>query len=146
MHSHNMRSALSPASAAKAPAREIRPAEWIRRKIVDVLLAAGAHADAADAMASAITEAHLRGVETHGLATVASVSCPYPIGRCRRQGAARNGAARCLADDRRTQRDWALCSGGCGEAVSDAWRRNSALRSRCAQQQSLRICWLLRDV
>ena len=67
VHSHNMRSALSPASAEKTPAREVRPADWIRRKIADVLLAAGAQADAADAMASAISEAHLRGVETHGL-------------------------------------------------------------------------------
>ena len=67
VHSHNMRSALSPVSAAKTSAGEVRPAEWVRRKIVDVLLAANAHADAADAMAAAMTEAHLRGVETHGL-------------------------------------------------------------------------------
>ena len=67
VHSHNMRSALSPASAEKAPAREIRPADWVRRKTAEVLLAAGASADAAGAMASAISEAHLRGVETHGL-------------------------------------------------------------------------------
>ena len=67
VHSHNMRSALSPVVAAKDSARQIRPAEWIRRKTGDVLLAAGARAEAADAMADAITEAHLRGVETHGL-------------------------------------------------------------------------------
>jgi LDH2 family malate/lactate/ureidoglycolate dehydrogenase len=67
VHSHNMRSALSPASAEKAPAREIRPADWVRRKTAEVLLSAGASADAAGAMASAISEAHLRGVETHGL-------------------------------------------------------------------------------
>ena len=67
VHSHNMRSALSPASAENAPTREIHPADWIRRKIAEVLLAAGAHVGAAEAMASAISEAHLRGVETHGL-------------------------------------------------------------------------------
>ena len=67
VHSHNMRSALSPASDEKAPAREIRPADWVRRKIAEVLLAAGAHAGAAETMASALSEAHLRGVETHGL-------------------------------------------------------------------------------
>ncbi len=67
VHSHNMRSALSPVSAAKTPAREFRSADWIRRKISEILLAAGAHAAAAGAMASAISEAHLRGVETHGL-------------------------------------------------------------------------------
>jgi len=67
VHSHNMRSALSPALAKNMPAPEIRPAEWVRRKVADVLLAGGVQAEAADAMASAITEAHLRGVETHGL-------------------------------------------------------------------------------
>ena len=67
VHSHNMRSALSPASAQIAPAREIHPADWICRKIAEVLLAADAHVGAAEAMASAISEAHLRGVETHGL-------------------------------------------------------------------------------
>jgi len=67
VHSHNMRSMLSPASATQASPNEIRSAGWIRATIVDVLLAAGARMDGADAMAAALTEAHLRGVETHGL-------------------------------------------------------------------------------
>jgi LDH2 family malate/lactate/ureidoglycolate dehydrogenase len=67
VHSHNMRSSLSPVSkqASKSPVR--RPAQWISDLVREVALAAGAAADAADAMATAITEAHLRGVETHGL-------------------------------------------------------------------------------
>jgi ureidoglycolate dehydrogenase (NAD+) len=67
VHSHNMRSALSPGSGERTPSLEIRPADWVRRKVAEVVLAAGVHAGAADAMASALSEAHLRGVETHGL-------------------------------------------------------------------------------
>src|SRR5262249_17590099 len=67
VHSHNMRSAVSPASAAKAPLCEVRPAEWVRRVVANLLIASGARAEAVGAMATAITEAHLRGVETHGL-------------------------------------------------------------------------------
>jgi len=67
VHSHNMRSMLSPVSTNQIPPRDVRPAQWVRATTNDILLAAGARAEAADAMAQAITEAHLRGVETHGL-------------------------------------------------------------------------------
>jgi LDH2 family malate/lactate/ureidoglycolate dehydrogenase len=67
VHSHNMRSMLSPTSRKQAAPREVRAAQWIRETTAAILLAAGVRADAADAMAQAITDAHLRGVETHGL-------------------------------------------------------------------------------
>jgi LDH2 family malate/lactate/ureidoglycolate dehydrogenase len=67
VHSHNMRSTLSPAPTSKEQAREVRTAEWVRRLVVELMRAGGARAEAADAMATAVTEAHLRGVETHGL-------------------------------------------------------------------------------
>jgi LDH2 family malate/lactate/ureidoglycolate dehydrogenase len=67
VHSHNMRSALSPmVKQADKPAVP-RPAQWVDDLVRNSLVAAGAAADAADAMAKAIAEAHLRGVETHGL-------------------------------------------------------------------------------
>lgn len=67
VHSHNMRSTLSPAPASKERARDVRTAEWVRRLVAELMRAGGARAEAADAMAAAVTEAHLRGVETHGL-------------------------------------------------------------------------------
>lgn len=67
VHAHNMRSLLSPAPAATAKPRPLRPADWLTRVVGEVLRAAGASAQAAEAMAVSTTEAHLRGVETHGL-------------------------------------------------------------------------------
>jgi LDH2 family malate/lactate/ureidoglycolate dehydrogenase len=67
VHSHNMRSALSPAPKHDAKSAERRPAQWVHDLARDCLQAADATADAAEAMADALTEAHLRGVETHGL-------------------------------------------------------------------------------
>ncbi len=67
VHSHNMRSLLSPAAAADDKPRPRRPAGWLERIVGEILRAAGARTDAAAAMACAITAAHLRGVETHGL-------------------------------------------------------------------------------
>ena len=69
VHAHNMRSMLSPAPAKKANAELVskRSAKWLQRIVAEILSAAGARSDAASAMASAITAAHLRGVETHGL-------------------------------------------------------------------------------
>jgi LDH2 family malate/lactate/ureidoglycolate dehydrogenase len=80
VHSHNMRSQLSPASKEKPPPI-LRSVQWIESRVKASLLAAGARAEAADAMAHAITEAHLRGVETHGLRRLR----PY-IGRIRAGG------------------------------------------------------------
>lgn len=48
-------------------APQFRPAAWIEGQVSSILRAAGARPDAARAMARALTEAHLRGVETHGL-------------------------------------------------------------------------------
>src|SRR5216683_7298445 len=67
VHSHNMRSMLSSASRPSTTATEMRSAEWVRQLVNRSLQAAGAHPEAADAMANVVTEAHLRGVETHGL-------------------------------------------------------------------------------
>jgi LDH2 family malate/lactate/ureidoglycolate dehydrogenase len=67
VHSHNMRSTLSPAPKTASAASALRPAQWVHQLVDESLRAVGAAAEAADAMASAITEAHLRGVETHGL-------------------------------------------------------------------------------
>lgn len=66
VHSHNMRSALSPA-AKRGTEPATRPARWVHDLASAALQRAGATADAAEAMADALTEAHLRGVETHGL-------------------------------------------------------------------------------
>jgi LDH2 family malate/lactate/ureidoglycolate dehydrogenase len=67
VHTHNMRSLLSKVSQQAAPEPLVRPAPWVQDLVKQILEAAGALPEAADAMASALTEAHLRGVETHGL-------------------------------------------------------------------------------
>ena len=66
VHSHNMRSTLSPAPK-RASETVTRPAQWVHDLASQAVQRAGANADAAEAMAVALTEAHLRGVETHGL-------------------------------------------------------------------------------
>jgi Malate/L-lactate dehydrogenase len=85
VHSHNMRSALSP--AAKQAAREslVRSAQWVRNLVNSCVQAAGGSPESASAMAEAITEAHLRGVETHGLRRLS----PY-IARIRSGGVQAN--------------------------------------------------------
>jgi LDH2 family malate/lactate/ureidoglycolate dehydrogenase len=66
VHSHNMCSMLSSVSRqSKSPT--LRPAQWVHELVKTSLHAVGASAEGAEAMADAITEAHLRGVETHGL-------------------------------------------------------------------------------
>jgi LDH2 family malate/lactate/ureidoglycolate dehydrogenase len=61
-----MRSTLSPGSRqSKSPT--LRPAQWVHELVKSSLQAVGTSAESAQAMADAITEAHLRGVETHGL-------------------------------------------------------------------------------
>ena len=62
-----MRSLLSPAAKQDSKPPVVRPARWVRALVRDPLAAAGASPEAAEAMADAVTEAHLRGVETHGL-------------------------------------------------------------------------------
>lgn len=53
-------------TSAPAP-RMIRSGSWVERTTRAILQAAGASPQAADAVAAAVVEAHLRGVETHGL-------------------------------------------------------------------------------
>ena len=67
MHGHNMRSMLSPASKQEAKPSAMRSARWVHDVVKDCLQAVGAHSEGAEAMATAVSEAHLRGVETHGL-------------------------------------------------------------------------------
>ena len=67
VHSHNMRSMLSPASRQQSTRPTVRPARWVHDLVRSSLQAVGTSSDSANAMADAITEAHLRGVETHGL-------------------------------------------------------------------------------
>ncbi len=67
VHSHNMRSRLSPASKQRLRPPSLHSAQWVHSLVRASLLAAGASVDPAEATATAITEAHLRGVETHGL-------------------------------------------------------------------------------
>ena len=67
VHGHNMRSMLSPASKQEAEPSAMRPARWVHDVVKGCLQAVGAHSEGAEAMATAVTEAHLRGVETHGL-------------------------------------------------------------------------------
>lgn len=50
-----------------AGAPVIRSAAWVHQAVKAILQGAGASTEAADAMARAVAEAHLRGVETHGL-------------------------------------------------------------------------------
>jgi len=45
----------------------VRPAHWIHTLVKESLHAVGASPEGAEAMANAVAEAHLRGVETHGL-------------------------------------------------------------------------------
>ena len=66
VHTHNMRSLLSPGEMEGTYAVPVRSAAWLRGLCKAILESAGAVPDAADAMAEALTEAHLRGVETHG--------------------------------------------------------------------------------
>lgn len=67
VHTHNMRSLLSPSVTAPSSVVLVRSAAWLQRLSKAILERAGAIPEAADAMAKALTEAHLRGVETHGL-------------------------------------------------------------------------------
>ena len=67
VHTHNMRSLLSPIPRQSLPEPSVRPAPWVQHLVTQILKAAGAIPEAADAMANALTEAHLRGIETHGL-------------------------------------------------------------------------------
>jgi LDH2 family malate/lactate/ureidoglycolate dehydrogenase len=67
VHSHNMRSTLSPSSRKQSKSLTLRPAQWIHALVKNSLQSVGASGESAEAMADAITEAHLRGVETHGL-------------------------------------------------------------------------------
>jgi len=66
VHSHNMRSMLS-SGPRESKSPTLRPARWVHELVKTSLQAVGASAESAEAMADAITEAHLRGVETHGL-------------------------------------------------------------------------------
>jgi len=67
VHSHNMRSMLSPVPMQESKPSALRPARWVHGLVKDSLQAVGASMDSAEAMANAVAEAHLRGVETHGL-------------------------------------------------------------------------------
>jgi LDH2 family malate/lactate/ureidoglycolate dehydrogenase len=58
---------LSPAVKRGSKPAVVRPARWIHSLVAASLRAVGALPEAAEAMANAVTEAHLRGVETHGL-------------------------------------------------------------------------------
>jgi LDH2 family malate/lactate/ureidoglycolate dehydrogenase len=85
VHSHNMRSALSPAPKQAAREPLMRSAQWVRNLVNGCVQAAGGSPESASAMAEAITEAHLRGVETHGLRRLS----PY-IARIRSGGVQAN--------------------------------------------------------
>jgi LDH2 family malate/lactate/ureidoglycolate dehydrogenase len=75
VHSHNMRSALSPQPKPQKTDVHLRSAQWVHDLVKGCAEAAGACVEGAIAMAEAITEAHLRGVETHGLRRLA----PYVV-------------------------------------------------------------------
>jgi LDH2 family malate/lactate/ureidoglycolate dehydrogenase len=93
VHTHNMRSLLSPAPPAVVTTHHTRSAVWLKRIVGATLRCAGAHTEAAEAMAAAITQAHLRGVETHGLRRLR----PYVK---RIQSGAVDGMARPTIDNR----------------------------------------------
>lgn len=50
-----------------SPPRPLRPAAWVRDMTRQALTQAGALPEVAEAVAEAIIEAHLRGIETHGI-------------------------------------------------------------------------------
>jgi LDH2 family malate/lactate/ureidoglycolate dehydrogenase len=81
VHSHNMRSLLSPDDTKRVDDRIPHDAGRLGELMSACLRAAGAHEAASAAMADALIEAHLRGVETHGLRRLR----PY-IGRIRSGG------------------------------------------------------------
>jgi LDH2 family malate/lactate/ureidoglycolate dehydrogenase len=92
VHSHNMRSALSPAPRQQSTQITLRPAQWVRDLVQGCVEAAGASTQRASAMADAIAEAHLRGVETHGLRRLS----PY-VARLRAGGVDGNAHAQVSA-------------------------------------------------
>ena len=53
-------------TTAAAEALVVRTAAWVHQAVKAILQGSGASPDAADAMAAAVVEAHLRGVETLG--------------------------------------------------------------------------------
>jgi LDH2 family malate/lactate/ureidoglycolate dehydrogenase len=67
VHAHNMRSRLSPKPKQDSEGSRLCSAQWLHGIVKQCVQAVGARVEIADAMASAITEAHLRGIETHGL-------------------------------------------------------------------------------
>lgn len=72
VHVHNMRSYLSPAdnSEGEGKAPIVRSPERIRNIVRQIFLKSGLPAHVADAITDVVIEAHLRGVETHGLRRV----------------------------------------------------------------------------
>lgn len=72
VHIHNMRSYLSPADngADEGKAPKVRSPEWIRTTVTRIFVKSGLPAHVADAITDVVVEAHLRGVETHGLRRV----------------------------------------------------------------------------
>lgn len=73
VHVHNIRSNVGSHSTVVTPGDGTRriPAEDLRRIIEDCVRTAGASSRAAAHMAEALVEAHLRGVETHGVRRLA---------------------------------------------------------------------------
>ncbi|WP_046869169.1 Ldh family oxidoreductase [Microvirga massiliensis] len=67
VHVHNLRSQLSPVVEADASESVLQPAGWVSDTIEAILEKIGVTPPARQSMARALTEAHLRGVETHGL-------------------------------------------------------------------------------
>src|SRR5262249_61452550 len=80
VHSHNMRSLLSPAARQDLKPPVVRPAHWVRALVRNSLAAAGASPEAAVAMADAVTEAHLRGGETPRLRRCRPLGQRLPAG------------------------------------------------------------------
>lgn len=66
VHTHNLQS-LPPRKAANTTQVVTKNPSWLREVIFSCLEAVGVSAKAAEDMTDALTEAHLRGVETHGI-------------------------------------------------------------------------------
>jgi len=68
VHSHNLKSRLSPGAApAQAAGETLKDVQWLRRVVLDCLKAADIPDAPAANMADMTVEAHLRGVITHGV-------------------------------------------------------------------------------
>ena len=72
VHTHNLISLLSAQPVVDRDRTVLRPAGWIRQLILSLLERSAVPAPAREAMAEALIEANLRGIDTHGVSRLVS--------------------------------------------------------------------------